>query len=107
MESFRYGLTLMRYKLDFHPKALREWHKLGATVKEQFKKKLRERLEQPIVPADKLSGGEHLYKIKLKRSGYRLAYQVKKEEIVVLVLKIGKRDKMYDGLRKFLQQEQS
>ena len=33
------------------------------------------------------------YKIKLRTAGYRLAYEVIDEEIVVYVLAIGKRDK--------------
>ena len=33
-----------------------------------------------------------MYKIKLRSSGFRLAYQVKEEQIVVLVLSVGKRE---------------
>ena len=83
----------MTYNLEFKPQALKEWSKLGSTIKEQFKKKLEERLENPKVEKDKLSGYENVYKIKLKTLGYRLAYQVKDEEIVVLVLSVGKREK--------------
>ncbi|MCG3693096.1 type II toxin-antitoxin system RelE family toxin [Aliarcobacter butzleri] len=91
----------MTYNLEFKPQALKEWSKLGSTVKEQFKKKLEERLENPKVEKDKLSGYENVYKIKLKTAGYRLAYQVKDEEIVVLVLSVGKRekDKIYKNLK--------
>ncbi|WP_118808649.1 type II toxin-antitoxin system RelE/ParE family toxin [Haemophilus haemolyticus] len=46
----------MTYKLTFSPKAKKEWNKLGDTIKSQFKKKLVERLENPYVPADRLSG---------------------------------------------------
>jgi len=42
----------MSYSLEFHPKALKEWHKLNPSVKEQFKKKLKERLENPKVAKD-------------------------------------------------------
>lgn len=34
----------MTYSLEFLPSALKEWEKLGHTVREQLKKKLRERL---------------------------------------------------------------
>lgn len=34
----------MTYKLAFNESALKEWKKLGHTIQEQFKKKLRERL---------------------------------------------------------------
>jgi len=71
----------MTYKLRFLPAALKEWEKLGAPIKSQFKKKLAERLENPRVPADKLSGYESVYKIKLRSAGYRLAYEVVDDEL--------------------------
>jgi mRNA interferase RelE/StbE len=40
----------MNYELLFHPDALDEWRKLDKTVREQFKKKLAERLQNPHVP---------------------------------------------------------
>lgn len=46
----------MSYRLEFLPSALKEWRKLGATIREQFAKKLKERLEQPNVPGDALRG---------------------------------------------------
>ncbi len=88
----------MNYKLAFHPKALKEWKKLDKTVAKHFKKKLEERLQNPKVPKDKLSGFENVYKIKLKTSGFRLAYKVEEEKITILVLAIGKRDKFYKKL---------
>jgi len=35
----------MSYFLDFHPKALKEWKNLNQSIKVQFHKKLKERLE--------------------------------------------------------------
>ena len=91
----------MTYNLDFHPDALKEWNKLNSTIRVQFKKKLKERLENPRVPKDKLSGYENVYKIKLRSIGYRLAYEVQDEEILVLVLSVGKRENnsIYNNLR--------
>ena len=83
----------MTYKLEFKKSAQKEWSKLGSTVREQLKKKLLERLENPHVPAAKLSGAENLYKIKLRQSGYRLVYQVRDSVVVVYVIAIGKREK--------------
>jgi mRNA interferase RelE/StbE len=56
----------MTYELGFLEDALKEWHKLDATVRDQFKSKLAERLKQPRVPASKLSGHSDRYKIKLR-----------------------------------------
>ncbi len=83
----------MTYKLDFKKSAWKEWQKLGSTLQQQFKKKLVERLQNPHVPASKLSGAENMYKIKLRQSGYRLVYQVKDDVIVVTVLAVGKRER--------------
>ena len=91
----------MSYELGFLPSALKEWQKLDNSVKMQFKKKLKERLENPKVAKDKLRGYENIYKIKLKDAGYRLAYQVKDAQIVVLVLAISRRenDEAYELLK--------
>ncbi|WP_342214981.1 type II toxin-antitoxin system RelE family toxin [Pseudomonas sp. TH41] len=37
----------MTYELRFSEKAWKEWKKLGANLREQFKKKLQERLVNP------------------------------------------------------------
>lgn len=83
----------MSYKLKFIPNALKEWKKLGETVKGQFKKKLISCLENPCIEKNRLTGASNLYKIKLKSSGYRLVYEVSKAEITVLVLSVGKRNR--------------
>jgi mRNA interferase RelE/StbE len=67
----------MTYELEFSEKAWKEWKKLDANLKEQLKKKLQERLENPHVPADRLRGLGGAYKIKLRNVGYRLVYRVK------------------------------
>ncbi|MBO4575838.1 MAG: type II toxin-antitoxin system RelE/ParE family toxin [Neisseriaceae bacterium] len=82
----------MTYNLDFLPSALKEWQKLDNSITKPLKKKLKERLQNPRVENDKLSGYKNVYKIKLKEVGYRLAYEVKDNEITVLVLCIGKRE---------------
>lgn len=83
----------MTYKLEFLPSARKEWDKLGHTLGEQFKKKLRERLESPRVQADALRELTGHYKIKLRSSGYRLVYRVEDERVVVVVVSVGKRER--------------
>ena len=94
----------MTYKLEFKRSALKEWKKLGATLQSQFKKKLIERLDYPHVQPDKISGGDSLYKIKLRQAGYRLVYQVKDEIVTVTVVAVGKRErgKVYEEALKRL-----
>jgi mRNA interferase RelE/StbE len=83
----------MTYELEFKKSALKEWKKLGATVQNQFKKKLEAVLNEPHIESAKLSGGNELYKIKLRQAGYRLVYEVNDVVITVTVISVGKRDK--------------
>lgn len=53
---------------------------------------LRERLENPRVPASQLHGRKDQYKIKLRGAGYRLVYSVEDEIITVTVIGVGKRE---------------
>ncbi|MBN9072495.1 MAG: type II toxin-antitoxin system RelE/ParE family toxin [Rhizobiales bacterium] len=88
----------MSYELEFLETALREWKKLDANTREQFRRKLAERCENPRVPSAKLRGAKDRYKIKLRSSGYRLVYAVEEERLVVLVIAVGRRDRaeIYD-----------
>lgn len=84
----------MTYKLIFLKDSKKEWDKLSAPIKTQFQKKLLERLENPHIPKDRLSGLNNCYKIKLRNIGYRLVYKVIDHEVVITVISIGRRDKM-------------
>ena len=83
----------MTYKLRFQELALEEWEKLDATIRERFKSKLQERLQNRRVPMAALSGMPNCYKIKLRSLGYRLIYKVEDDVIFVSVIAIGKREK--------------
>lgn len=83
----------MTYRLEFLPSARREWDKLGATLRVQFRDKLAERLEQPRIAAAALRGMPGHYKIKLRSAGYRLVYRVEDERVTVVVVAVGKRER--------------
>lgn len=89
----------MTYELRFRTEALKEWRKLDESVRRQFKKKLMAILEAPELPSARLSGRRNRYKIKLRSSGFRLVYEVRNREVVVVVVAIGKRDRN-DAYRK-------
>ncbi|WP_316354976.1 type II toxin-antitoxin system RelE family toxin [Candidatus Trichorickettsia mobilis] len=88
----------MTYKLIFLPSAQKEWNKLAHDIRNQFKKKLVERLKKPDIPKDKLAGMPECYKIKLRASGYRLVYRIIKNMLIVEVIAIGTRanEEVYD-----------
>jgi mRNA interferase RelE/StbE len=83
----------MNFELGFLEEALKEWRKLDGHTREQFKTKLAERLLAPRVPSAKLSGHPDRYKIKLRAVGYRLVYEVKDNELIVVVIAVGKRER--------------
>ena len=83
----------MPFELAFHPEALREWRQLIEGIRTQFKKKLAERLDVPRIPASKPRGSSDRYKIKLRSAGFRLVYEVRDHEVLVLVVAVGKRER--------------
>jgi mRNA interferase RelE/StbE len=82
----------MIYELTFLPEALREWKKLDNSSRVPLKKKLEERLANPRVEADRLANLPNAYKIKLRSIGYRLVYEVQDEQVVVMVIAVGRRE---------------
>ena len=82
------------YSLEFHELALKEWKKLDGSIKVQFQNALSKRLKTPRVPSARLRGDlQNTYKIKLRDVGYRLVYEVIDQQLVVMVIAIGKRDR--------------
>jgi mRNA interferase RelE/StbE len=55
-------------------------------------------IQNPKIQANSLRKFENHYKVKLKSSGYRLVYEVIDDQVVVLVIAIGKREgnKIYE-----------
>jgi len=82
----------MSYRLEFKTSAQKEWRKLDSPIREQFKKKLIERLTQPRIESARLSGMPDCYKIKLRTAGYRLVYQLENATIIIIVVSVGKRE---------------
>ncbi|MBK9442946.1 MAG: type II toxin-antitoxin system RelE/ParE family toxin [Comamonadaceae bacterium] len=83
----------MSFDLKFKMEALREWRALDNAIRDQFKRKLIERLSNPRIAAAKMSGQKDRYKIKLRTVGYRLVYEVRDAELIVLVVAVGKRER--------------
>jgi len=83
----------MIYELAFLDEALKEWRKLDSTTRAQFKTKLAERLENPKIPSARLHGSKPRYKIKLRNAGFRLVYEVRDQELLVVVVAVGKRER--------------
>lgn len=83
----------MSYSLRFKEEAKKEWDRLDPVIRDQFAKKLRERRENPKVDSARLYGQANCYKIKLRSAGYRLVYEVRDQEVVIVVIAVGKRER--------------
>ena len=82
----------MTYKLLRHKDFTAEWEKLPSAIRDQFKKKLAKVIEQPHIPKNMLRVDlAGCYKIKLLKAGIRLVYQVKDDQVVILLITVGKR----------------
>lgn len=93
-----------KFKLLFEKRALDEWRKLDSTVQSQFKKKLTKLIMGKEIPSPqaRLSGlPADYYKIKQRKSGYRLVFRYENKRVVILVMAVGKRNRniVYDIAR--------
>ena len=61
-----------QYRLGFKQSAQKELSKLAKPIQQQFYLKLKERLSNPHVPKDALSGMPNCYKIKLRSIGFKV-----------------------------------
>ena len=82
----------LAYSLAFVPQALKEWKKLDPHTRQLFKTRLIERLVLPRVASAQLRVHPDRYKIKLRALGYRLVYEVRDLEVLVVVVAVGRRD---------------
>ena len=90
----------MTYRLTFSDRARKQWNKLDFAVRSQFQTVLARRVEEPHVPSARLRGrwpGPR-YKIKLMSPGYRLVYEVQDDQVLIIVVAIGRRDSIYDEI---------
>ena len=84
-----------KYELKFDEEALREWKRLDGSIRSEFLPSLERRLENPIIESARLSGElAGCFKIKSKKTGYRLIYTVRDKVLIVTVIAIGKRDNL-------------
>lgn len=81
------------YELRFGRHARRQWQRLDLGIRKQFTKKLEKVLQNPHIASARMHGYRDSYRLKLRKSGYRLAYRVHDERVVVVVVAVEHRDK--------------
>lgn len=82
----------MTYSIKVHEDFERDLKKLDQSIQDQLHKKLLKIIENPHIPKNRLHGDlSTCYKIKLLKAGVRLIYQVIDDEVVILLVTVGKR----------------
>jgi len=82
----------MSFELAFVPQALKAWKKPDPHTRQLFKARLVKRLQEPRVASAQLRGHIDRYKIKRRAMGYRLVDEVRDQEVLVVVVAVGRRD---------------
>lgn len=83
----------MNYSVAVHPKFEDDLARLSKAIQDQLRKKLEKIIENTHIPKNRLSGfPPNCYKIKLLKAGVRLVYQVIDDEVIILLVTVGKRE---------------
>ena len=88
-------MTGPRYELRFRPAALRQLRKLDSQIARRIKSTTEILRTEPRPPGVKALTGQRGW-LRIRVGDYRIVYEVRDSELVVLVLQIGHRSQVYD-----------
>ncbi|EDN70217.1 Plasmid stabilization system [Beggiatoa sp. PS] len=84
----------MTYSLEYTPAASRQLHKLDKSAQARLKPKIKALSENPRMPgAIKLQGFENTYRLRV--GDFRILYEIHDDILLVLIVEIGQRGKIY------------
>ena len=88
-------MTDPRYELRFRPAALRQLRKLDSQIARRIKSTTETLRTEPRPPGVKALTGQRGW-LRIRVGDYRIVYEVRDSEPVVLVIQIGHRSQIYD-----------
>ncbi len=85
------------YELHFLESATKEFKRLDTIVQKTIKEKLLILVSNPDLLKNNIKPlkGEYKGKFRLRINQYRVVFQVKDEELIILVVRVGHRNKVY------------
>ncbi len=84
----------MNYKLEFSNRAFKQFSKLNQQTQKRISIQLDKLIQNPFMTgAKKLSGEDAIYRIRV--GDYRVLYQIDHGKLVILVVDVGHRRKIY------------
>jgi mRNA interferase RelE/StbE len=84
------------YRVEFKKSAAKEFHKLPAQIQRKVLEALQVLAINPyseLLQTKKLKGAAQLFRIRI--GDYRVVYEVEKQKLIVVVIKIGHRSDVY------------
>jgi mRNA interferase RelE/StbE len=87
-------VTGPRYELRFRPAALRQLRKLDNQIARRIKSTTETLRTEPRPPGVKALTGQRGW-LRIRVGDYRIVYEVRNSELVVLVIQIGHRSQIY------------
>jgi mRNA interferase RelE/StbE len=88
-------VTGPRYELRFRPAALRQLRKLDSQIARRIKSTTETLRTEPRPPGVRALTGQRGW-LRIRVGDYRIVYEVRDSELVVLVIQIGHRSQVYD-----------
>ena len=89
----------MAYRIEFAPKAQRDFKALEASVRRRIARRIDSLAENPFPSGiTKLEGEDRLYRLRV--GDYRVLYQVQGKVLVVLIMGVGHRREVYRRIGK-------
>ena len=85
------------YSLNFLNSAKKEFKKLDKIAQKTIKEKLLLLIENPEILKNNIKAlkGEYRGKFRLRVKQYRIIFQVKDEELIIIVVRVGHRKEVY------------
>ena len=87
----------------YHPAVKKDLRKIDAGIREKIKNEWIPKLLSEPQKGNELTGpltGIHSYHFKVGKRHYRIAYVIEKDDLIINVLMIAKRESFYQILRK-------
>ena len=83
----------MVYEILFHNKAQRIFNKLDSSIKKKINGGLGKLKQNPFLGKPLVGNLSGLWRLRIEK--YRIIYQIKKSELIIYILDIGHRKKVY------------
>lgn len=86
----------MKYNIEFKRVALKSLKKLPKSTQVAIRERIQRLSDAPYEDCEKLEGFDDLFRVRVGL--YRLVYQIQKNRLVVLIVRVGHRSEVYKRL---------